>query len=207
MAIVSIPNVFTVGATIVASQHNSNFSTIYSDYNGNITDANISGSAAISNSKLAQITTAGKVSGAALTSLSSIPSGAGAIPLLNLSSACSVVQDTYAMNTASGNQTISGAGFTPTKVIILAVVDNTSAASWGFDDATTHAGFYDSAFGTTSTVYGTMTSASIGLYTTSATVNQVGYVSSFNSDGCVITWTRSVSVPAGTANLTFMFFK
>ena len=58
MALVSIPNTFTVGAVIVASQHNANFSTIYSDYNGNITDANISASANIADTKLAQITTA-----------------------------------------------------------------------------------------------------------------------------------------------------
>lgn len=69
---------------IVASEHNADFDTIYSDYNGNITNANISGSAAISDSKLAQVTTAGKVSGAALTSLSSVPSGAGLIPVANI---------------------------------------------------------------------------------------------------------------------------
>ena len=75
MAIISIPNTFSAGAVIVAAQHNSNFSTIYSDYNGNVTNANISASAAIVDSKLNQITTAGKVSGAALTSLSSTPGG------------------------------------------------------------------------------------------------------------------------------------
>ena len=84
MALISKPNTFTVGATIVASEHNSNYDVIYQDYNGNITDANISASAAISGSKLAQITTASKVSGAALTSLSSIPVGAGSIPAANI---------------------------------------------------------------------------------------------------------------------------
>ncbi len=84
MALLSIPYVFTNGAVIIASQHNSNFSTIYSDYNGNIDDTNLAASANISDTKLAQITTAGKVSGAALTSLSSIPVGAGQIPAANL---------------------------------------------------------------------------------------------------------------------------
>jgi hypothetical protein len=84
MSLIVIPNTFTVGAVIVASQHNANFSTIYSDYNGNITNDNISGSAAIADTKLAQITTAGKLSGAAFTSLSSIPAGAGVIPVANL---------------------------------------------------------------------------------------------------------------------------
>jgi len=128
MATIIIPNTFSAGATIVASQHNANFSTIYNDYNGNITNANIaaaaaiaysklaltgsivnadvsasaaiaysklnlatsilnadvSASAAIVDTKLAQITTASKVSGAALTSLSSIPAGAGVIPAANV---------------------------------------------------------------------------------------------------------------------------
>lgn len=83
MSLINIPFTFTVGAVIIASQHNSNFSTIYSDYNGNITDANLSASAAISDTKLAQITTAGRVSGSALTTLGSVPSGAGTMPAKN----------------------------------------------------------------------------------------------------------------------------
>lgn len=84
MALIVIPNVFTVGAVIVASQHNSNFSIIYSDYNGNVDNTNLSASAGIVDTKLAQITTAGKVSGAALTTLSSTPAGAGLIPVANI---------------------------------------------------------------------------------------------------------------------------
>lgn len=99
MAIITLPNTFTAGNTIVASEHNSNFSTIYNDYNGNITNANLSGSAAVADSKLAQITTASKVSGAALTSLSLIPSGAGDIPSVNLDGNACVL---------TGNQTVAG---------------------------------------------------------------------------------------------------
>jgi hypothetical protein len=58
--------------------------TIYTDYNGGITDYNIAAGAAIATSKLAAITTAGKVSGAALTLLPNIPSGAGLIPVANI---------------------------------------------------------------------------------------------------------------------------
>lgn len=83
MAVISVPNTFTTGATIVASEHNSNFSTITNDYNGNITNANIAAAAAIIDSKLAQITSGGKVSGAAITLLTSIPSGAGILPGVN----------------------------------------------------------------------------------------------------------------------------
>lgn len=52
MATIVKPFTFSAGATIIASDHNSNFDTIYSDYNGNITNANISGSASIANAKL-----------------------------------------------------------------------------------------------------------------------------------------------------------
>ncbi len=51
---------------------------------GSIANADVSSTAAIADSKLATISTAGKVSGAALTSLSSIPAGAGQIPSANV---------------------------------------------------------------------------------------------------------------------------
>jgi len=108
MSLIQIPNIFTAGAVVVASQHNSNFSTIYSDYNGNIDNNNISGSAAIAytklnltgnivnsdisgsaaivDTKLAQITTASKVSGTSITGLASLPAGAGTVPTANLGS-------------------------------------------------------------------------------------------------------------------------
>lgn len=67
MALIVKPNTFSAGATITAATHNENFDTIYNDYNGNITNANISGSAAIADTKLAQITTANKVAAGAIT--------------------------------------------------------------------------------------------------------------------------------------------
>ena len=67
MALITKPNTFSAGATIVASEHNANFDTIYSEFNGNIDNANLKSSANIADTKLAQISTAGKVSFAALT--------------------------------------------------------------------------------------------------------------------------------------------
>jgi hypothetical protein len=51
-----------------------------------VVNADIDAAAAIADSKLAQITTASKVSGAAITGLASLPSGAGVIPVANLTS-------------------------------------------------------------------------------------------------------------------------
>jgi len=43
---------FSSGAVVVASEHNTNFDDIYNEFNGNISNTNISGSAAIAYSKL-----------------------------------------------------------------------------------------------------------------------------------------------------------
>jgi hypothetical protein len=50
-----------------------------------IVDSDIASNAAISDIKLSSITTSGKVDGSALNNLANIPSGAGAIPVVNLS--------------------------------------------------------------------------------------------------------------------------
>lgn len=54
------------------------------DANLLITNAKVHSSAGIVDTKLAQITTASKVSGAALTLLANIPGGAGLIPVANI---------------------------------------------------------------------------------------------------------------------------
>lgn len=53
MATISLPNTFSPNTTILSASVNSNFTTIYNDYNGNITNANIASGAAIAHSKLA----------------------------------------------------------------------------------------------------------------------------------------------------------
>lgn len=56
MGLVNKTYTFSAGSSIIASEHNSNFDTIYNDYNGNITNANISNSAGIEASKLSLAT-------------------------------------------------------------------------------------------------------------------------------------------------------
>ena len=81
---------------------------------GEIVNADINASAAIVDTKLAQITTAGKVSGAALTSLSSIPAGAGLIPAANLPGGSDIVAipmpllHTVALGTRSMSNNVDG---------------------------------------------------------------------------------------------------
>ena len=65
MAVIIKNHTFSAGATIVASEHNSNFDTIYADYNSNITNANCSPTMALALSKIS-FTTALAMSGAIL---------------------------------------------------------------------------------------------------------------------------------------------
>lgn len=83
MAVIQKTYTFTAGTAIVASEHNTNYDTLYNEINGNLDNANIKANAGIVDSKLAQITTAGKVSGASLTSLGSVPTGGGTLPAKN----------------------------------------------------------------------------------------------------------------------------
>lgn len=52
MALIDKSFTFSNGAVISAAEHNTNFNTIYNDYNGNITDANIAAGALIGLTKL-----------------------------------------------------------------------------------------------------------------------------------------------------------
>jgi len=52
MANITKTYTFSAGSTIIASEHNTNFDTIYNEFNGSISNVNISGSAAIAYSKL-----------------------------------------------------------------------------------------------------------------------------------------------------------
>lgn len=151
MSIIAIPNTFTVGAVIVAAQHNANFSTIYSDYNGNITTVNLSPTAAIVDTQLNQITSASKVSGTALTGLASIIAGAGVIPTANLptppvssvtnygtsgstgstvlSTALKIVYG-YSIGANTGGTSITNLPFTSnTSYVVIIIVNQNSATS------------------------------------------------------------------------------
>jgi hypothetical protein len=84
MATVTRPNNYVDGATTSAAEANSNETTLYNLVNGALDTENLSASAGIKATQMATIATAGKVSGAALTSIDSIPAGAGVIPIANL---------------------------------------------------------------------------------------------------------------------------
>lgn len=83
MATVSV----TRGSTLPNSSQKADFHNLIDQATGSVSaivNADIDAAAAIADTKLAQIATASKVSGAAITSLASVPSGAGVIPGANL---------------------------------------------------------------------------------------------------------------------------
>jgi hypothetical protein len=144
MAIITLPNQLTDGTVADAAQVMADLNTIVNDYNGNINNSNLSSSIAITDSKLNQITTAGKVSGTALTSLASIPSGAGVIPAANLT----YINIQYPYVNCSNNQTQGtggGAGTTgnwETMPLNTLNTDTQSISSLGSNQLTLPAGTY-----------------------------------------------------------------
>lgn len=104
MSLITKPKTFTPKSVAASADVNSNFDTLYNDYNGNITNANLATSANIADTKLASITTAGKVDGSALTNLDNIPIGAGTIPAELLPS---TVPSVTALGSISGTNALS----------------------------------------------------------------------------------------------------
>ena len=207
MGLISKTFTFTVGATIIASEHNTNFDTVYNLVNGSIDNVNISGSAAIADTKLGQITTASKVSGAALTALANIPSAAGIIPIANIPANLQVATATRNIALASGTQaiTVSGTSFTPRSAIILASVDTnvgTNMTSWGMDDGSRHVCVATS--GTRNLIDSNF---SIRAIVTGGTTEYRGLFNSFTSGGGSITWTRVGGTTVGTLQLYIGFLR
>lgn len=99
---------FSPGNTILSAQVNEDFDDIYNEFNGNITNSNINGSAAIVDTKLAQITTAGKV--AANTALTGLIPSANQDTILALTDGANISTDAAAATiftvTLGGNRTL-----------------------------------------------------------------------------------------------------
>lgn len=149
---------------------------------GTILNIDVNASAGIVDTKLATISTAGKVLGAALNTLSGVPSGAGQIPVANLGtgtpssstflkgdgawSALSIALSDLPTLTYVGNMIVTDAttdtnvnvGFVPNKVILLAkaVVEVGEDLYWGSYDGTNYyACFYDDAPSTNANIVDT----------------------------------------------------
>ena len=218
MATITKPFTFSAGATVVASEHNTNFDTAYTEFNGNIDNANIKSTAAIVDTKLAQITTASKVSCVALTSLNNTPTGtafpvgAGGTGATTLSGAnLTVYTDTRIkvgtftrdMTAASGPVTYTGLGFTPVGLVCFALDEGNASSSYGMTDGST-----DRVFG----IYGTVPTYSdlganlIYLTTNPGVTSQIAVWASWDASGFTLTWTKQ-GTPTGTARVNYVAYR
>jgi len=93
----------------------------------NITNDDIKSTAAIVDTKLAQITTASKVSGAAITNLANIPSGAGAIPSVNIDSG-TTANKVVKLDDNAKIPAVDGSQLTNTPQNIIQIVNTQSGA-------------------------------------------------------------------------------
>ena len=194
MATITKNNTFTAGATILAAEHNANFDTIYNDYNGNVTNANVAAAAAIAYSKLnlaASITAADADTSSVMAYASSrVTSGSF----------------NFDLSSASGTTTaITGVGYTPSSVILFGNASGASSASWAV--ISTGAAF---------SIYTPGIASGWGTYETTSATNATRYVISINAyqtatydfttDGFTLTWTKT-NTPTGTVNYFYLINK
>lgn len=95
---------------------------------------------------------------------------------------------------ASGTQAVSGLGFQPKFVMFNAALNTSPSISWGQDDGATPICLFNA---TASFSIGVQGGSSIFIQTSGGN-NYAGKITSFNTDGFVITWTKA-GTPTGTA--------
>lgn len=91
----------------------------------------------------------------------------------------------YSRTAVAGDQALTGAGFSPTAIIILANRASTSLASWGFaDDAVDENAIYMISDGDIGHVGGA------AIYIEGGSDDMTAVVKSLDADGCTLTWTK-----------------
>ena len=189
---------------------------------GTITNADISGSAAIPYSKLSigagdipylklslgnsllstdikdeEIVNA-DISGSAAIALSKLAS----VPILYADTRCKIVQFTRDISAADGNVSYTGVGFTPTAIIFLGEIDATTGWSIG------------SSIGTEGAIYAIAGTNVMGennakclSFFSSATDKEEVDLLSFDADGFTLTYTKAGTPSAVTAYIKAICFK
>lgn len=113
---------------------------------------------------------------------------------------------TRAMNAASGSVSYTGVGFKPSVVIFFAGHSVSGVrASWGFSNGTNHYVLADYHGGSADTFYADTTTC-ILLYEDSAKI-QYATISSMDSDGFTLAWTKADTPAAATINILYLAFR
>ncbi len=107
---------------------------------------------------------------------------------------------------ASGTQAVTGVGFKPSAVIFLANVIDTTQDSIGYDDGTNKQVLY-SVYLYIAGAHRLGGSNSILLVQdNNIAIYYSGYISSLDSDGFTITWTKT-GAKTGTADIAYLAFR
>lgn len=137
MAIVILPTPtahYQNGAVPYGTDVKADLDAIVQDYNGNIQNVNLASNLALADTKLAGITTAGKVNGSAITGLANVPAGAGIVPVSNLGTG-SPSSSTHLTGDGAWTAMVSQVGFgawsTKTNTTIYQAATDGIVVGWG----------------------------------------------------------------------------
>lgn len=176
MATVTKPTTFTSGTTIVASEVNDDFDTIYNEFNGNVDNANLKAAAAIAYSKLALT---GAILAADLTS--GIAPALGAATTVDMGTGAG---DAKVVGVANVNVTAAGTGAntTETDLISYSLPANSLSANgkavriyaWGTTTAAAANRLVKLYFGAGTVVTGTVSINAVTVWQIAATVVRTG---------------------------------
>jgi len=102
---------------------------------------------------------------------------------------------------ASGNQSITGVGFTPKAILFMGGQSSTAEVAWGLSDGTNENDLYNR---------NTISAGTWGIgnnraltFVEDGTKDYSGTVASLDSDGFTITWTRT-NTPTGTLTIMYL---
>lgn len=197
---------------IVDSDINASAAISFSKINttGQIVNADINASAAIADTKLGTISTAGKVTGDALTSLANVPAGAGKLPAANISGNTVKHGQTTRDNTvANSTQTIAhGLGVTPSFVRITAICTNINASSESvishgkYNGTTTQVVYYQIRVTATASAGGSYDTTNMIYMTDAAGANKNIATITVDATNISLAWTKT-GTPQGTTGISW----
>jgi hypothetical protein len=127
--------------------------------------------------------------------------GAGVTPIWGASTDTFVGAFTRDLTATSGSVAYTGTGFTPQGVIVFGGISSADGPSWGFTDCTNVGNILDN----NNISAGTFDVNASNLLTTTDTSgnNQVATISSCDSNGFTLTWTKTGS-PTGTGTYEYL---
>lgn len=106
---------------------------------------------------------------------------------------------------ADGTQVITGVGFKPTACIVFANVTSLPQTSWGFSDSAGAEMCIWNRHNNSADTFSLDTAALISMNTATGVFNNA-VLTSYDSDGITITWTKTGS-PTGTTSMAFLFLR